>query len=100
MKKIRMQYPYDSSGRNPSYDGRLHDVQPTSLYRTIIRGIPFYVMSYHDLTLNSDMITLVVDINGQIAKVPLSDYSTFSQFLESANLTPISPEKVDRILPN
>ncbi len=99
MKEIRIQYPYDPAGKNPNYDGRLHDIKPNSLFSTTIRGIPFYVLTYHDLTLNSDMITLLVDIKGQIVKVPLDNYNIFPQFLRNTNMTPISPKDIDRILP-
>ena len=88
MKNINIQYPIDSTGKNPSYDGQVHSIVPSYLRRFTIGGMTFYVLDYFDN--DTRMTTLLVRINGQFYKVPLTDYVALFAYL-----TKNPPEAID-----
>lgn len=82
-KPIKMQYPYDPT--NPYYDGKEHLVTPIFYVPIEIGGNKFFIMKYYDHHLNSEMITLVINIGNQLLKVPLNEkgYELLNKYLEN-----------------
>lgn len=85
-KSIRMQYPYDSSGKNRMFDGTIHDIIPIEIMPININGQEFFVMIYYDLTMSTIATTLLIRIGNILAKVPLDDYDFFIEYLENNNI--------------
>lgn len=84
-KTIRMQYPNDTTGTNPAYDGQIHNIQPTSIRKLPIAG-NFYVMEYFDENIQSNFVTVITSMNGTLYKVPLDDYDELFRYLDNVNL--------------
>lgn len=96
MKNINIQYPIDSTGKNPLYDGRVHSITPSYLRTFTLGGMQFYVLDYYDN--NNRMTTLLVRVGGQFYKVPLTDYNALYEYLMHNKPTDVSmsclPEKI------
>lgn len=84
--RTRMQYPFDLSGKNPAYDGEVHDIKPTSIRRINLLGRDYFIMEYFDYNTNGNMVTLLTRVGNTLVKVPLTDYVILLQYIETTNL--------------
>ena len=94
MNKINMQYPFDHYGRNELLDGEEHQIKPENLYPITLGGRTFYIMEYFDYSANCQAITLLIEINGTLAKVPLDNYDYLTNYMENNNLRRLNANEI------
>lgn len=94
MNKIYMQYPFGNTNENPLLDGAIHQITPQYLFPIQRGDRTFYIMEYFDYNGNSPAITLVTDIGGTFAKIPLDDYECLFDYMEKNPLERLEAEKV------
>ena len=68
---VKMQYPFDPD--NSIYDGLEHEIIPKKIMKVGLNGKPYYVMSYHDLKVNGNLITLLTIAGDMLLKTPLDE---------------------------
>lgn len=96
MREINMQYPLDFTGSNRYFDGNIHRISPRQLSSFIINNTKYYLLNYYDISVEKEMITILVNINGHLCKLPLNDYNSLFGYIDRL---PIHRENLD-ILPN
>lgn len=102
---IKMQYPYDSSGTHKLFDGTIHEIKPREIHKIKLGEREFGVMSYYDVTMKKNAITLLTKIGNTLAKVPLDDYDVLFNYLKANNIMrsqssflPISSSRLAQIM--
>ena len=100
-----MQYPYDSSGTHKLFDGTIHEIKPREIHKIKLGEREFGVMSYYDVTMKKNAITLLTKIGDTLAKVPLDDYDVLFNYLKANNIMqsqssflPISSSRLAQIM--
>ena len=83
-KKIRMQYPYDTTGENRILDGSVHEIEPIKLVR--VGNSNLFILDYYDETVGANCTTFLVFINGVLTKVPVNNYGLAFELLNGLNL--------------
>lgn len=94
MTKVNMQYPYDCTGTNPLFDGRIHQMEPYSFHPITIGGRIYFIMNYYDFNANCEATTLLTEINGSLSKVPLDNYDYLYDYLRRNTLPIVTPEQI------
>lgn len=89
-KFINIQYPIDSTGKKPSFDGKKHIVSPVDLGKISIGNLGTFVLSAYDITTGSYVTILLIEIDGVFYKVPLVDYDSLFEFLKTHSLQQVS----------
>lgn len=87
---INVQYPIDSTGKKPAFDGRKHVISPIELGRIRIGNLGIYVLDARDITIGSYSTMLLMEVNGVFYKVPLVDYDFLFEFLKTHSLQQVS----------
>lgn len=100
-----MQYPYDSSGTHKLFDGTIHEIKPREIHKIKLGEREFGVMSYYDVTMKKNAITLLTKIGNTLAKVPLDNYDVLFNYLKANNIMqnqssflPISSSRLAQIM--
>lgn len=98
--KTKMQYPLDS--KNPTLDGKVHEIVIKDMTKVNINGEIYYVVNYNDITVgNKPMYTFMKKINGILCKVPLVSYdlTKIQTCLNKCPAEKLSESKMKELVP-
>ena len=76
------------------FDGEVHWIEPQALHPIRIGGRNWYIMEYYDYSANTQAITMLIDINGVLAKVPLDNYDILNDFITDNTLASLDINQI------